>query len=47
MPQGLLHWPYVQAVDRALGERGIPPGMVRANCNSPQRGHTVDMTRLS
>jgi len=44
MPQGLPHWPYVQAVDHALGERGVPPGMVRANCKSPQRGHTVYMT---
>ncbi|MFE6520861.1 DUF6292 family protein [Streptomyces sp. NPDC057794] len=28
---GLPHWPYVQAVDHALTDRGIPPGIVRAD----------------
>jgi hypothetical protein len=32
--QGLPHWPYVpyiQAVDQALTDRGIPPGIARAD----------------
>ncbi|GHB78064.1 hypothetical protein GCM10010377_80330 [Streptomyces viridiviolaceus] len=33
-PQGLPHWPYVQAVDDALTARGIPSGTVRANFTS-------------
>jgi hypothetical protein len=31
VPQGLPHWPYVQAVDDALTARGIPLGTVRAS----------------
>ncbi|GGV90757.1 hypothetical protein GCM10010228_79810 [Streptomyces massasporeus] len=33
MGRGVLaqvHWPYVSAVDQALTDRGIPPGIVRA-----------------
>jgi hypothetical protein len=25
------HWPYVKAVNQALADRGIPPGIVRAD----------------
>ncbi len=28
---GLPHWPYVQAVEQALTDRGLPPGIVRAD----------------
>ena len=28
---GLPYWPYAQAVDQALADRGIPPGIVRAD----------------
>ncbi|MDQ1042130.1 DUF6292 family protein [Streptomyces sp. V4I2] len=38
MPQGLPHWPYVQAVDEALAERGVPPGTVRADCHGLEQG---------
>jgi hypothetical protein len=42
-PQGLPHWPYVQAVDEALAARGIAPGIVRADVRSRQRGLTAYM----
>ncbi|MEU6258625.1 hypothetical protein [Streptomyces sp. NPDC047043] len=42
-PQGLPHWPYVQAVDAALTARGIPPGVVRADVRTRQRGLTTYM----
>lgn len=43
-PQGLPHWPYVQAVDDALTARGIPPGIVRASHHGLERGLTTYMT---
>ncbi|WP_405535254.1 hypothetical protein OG426_54570 (plasmid) [Streptomyces canus] len=43
-PQGLPHWPYVQAVDDALNARGIPPGIVRASHHGIERGLTTYMT---
>ncbi|MEV7891372.1 DUF6292 family protein [Streptomyces sp. NPDC002817] len=42
-PQGLPHWPYVRAVDDALTARGIPPGSVRADATTPERGFTTYM----
>ncbi|MFF7074487.1 DUF6292 family protein [Streptomyces pseudovenezuelae] len=42
-PQGLPHWPYVQAVDDALTARGIPPGSVRAGHHGLERGLTTYM----
>ncbi|MGK3943394.1 DUF6292 family protein [Streptomyces caeruleatus] len=44
LPEGLPHWPYVQAVDDALTARGIPPGIVRANHHGLERGLTTYMT---
>lgn len=41
-PQRLPHWPYVQAVDDAT-DRGILPGMVRADRTPPQHGETMYM----
>ncbi|MET7700298.1 DUF6292 family protein [Streptomyces sp. NPDC005485] len=41
MVRGLPYWPYVQAVDEALTTRGIPPGTVRANHTSLERGMTM------
>ncbi|KOU76289.1 hypothetical protein ADK57_05130 [Streptomyces sp. MMG1533] len=43
MPQGLPHWPYVQAVDEALAGRGVPPGTVRADCHGLERGFSSYM----
>lgn len=43
MPQGLAHWPYVQAVDEALAGRGVPPGTVRADCHGLERGFSAYM----
>ncbi|MEU6444818.1 DUF6292 family protein [Streptomyces sp. NPDC047046] len=43
VPQGLPHWPYVQAVDDALTARGIPPGSVRASHHGIERGLTTHM----
>ncbi|WP_405675445.1 DUF6292 family protein (plasmid) [Streptomyces canus] len=43
-PQGMPHWPYVQAVDDALTMRGIPPGTVRASHHGLERGLTTYMT---
>ncbi|WP_449352317.1 DUF6292 family protein [Streptomyces shaanxiensis] len=43
VPQGLPHWPYVQAVDDALIARGIPPGTVRAGHHGLERGLTTYM----
>ncbi|MEU9167776.1 DUF6292 family protein [Streptomyces sp. NPDC048420] len=43
-PQGMPHWPYVQAVDDALTARGIPPGTVRASHHGLERGLTTYMT---
>ncbi|MEU2741109.1 hypothetical protein ABZ656_38715 [Streptomyces sp. NPDC007095] len=31
MPRTLPHWPYATALDQALGDRGVPPGIVRLN----------------
>ncbi|MER6288407.1 DUF6292 family protein [Streptomyces sviceus] len=42
-PQGLPHWPYVQAVDDALTARGIPPGTVRVGHHGLERGLTTYM----
>lgn len=42
-PQGLPHWPYVQAVDEALAAHGIPPGVVRADCTTRDDGLTPYM----
>ncbi|MEU8851915.1 DUF6292 family protein [Streptomyces sp. NPDC048564] len=39
--QRLPHWPYVQAVDEALTERGIPPGTVRADRTYQSGGNTM------
>ncbi|MEU5396072.1 hypothetical protein [Streptomyces tibetensis] len=30
-PHGVPHWPYASALDQALTDRGIPPGIVRAD----------------
>jgi hypothetical protein len=43
-PQGMPHWPYVQAVDDALTARGIPPGTVRTGHHGLERGLTTYMT---
>lgn len=43
-PQGLPHWPYVQAVDDAVTARGIPPGIVRASHHGLERGLTTYVT---
>lgn len=46
-PPGLLpheqlpHWPYAQAVDRALTERGIAPGAVRVERTGREHGETM------
>ncbi len=42
-PHGLPHWPYVQAVDEALGARGIPPDAIRADCTGHHDGLTMYM----
>lgn len=42
-PQGLPHWPYVQAVDEVLTARGVPPGIVRADVRPRERGLTTYM----
>ncbi|NMI55688.1 MULTISPECIES: hypothetical protein [unclassified Streptomyces] len=31
MPHTLPHWPYTTAVDQALVDRGVPPGIVRVD----------------
>jgi hypothetical protein len=45
---GLPHWRYLQAVDQALTNRGIPPGIVRADVvlrpyHEPDRHETIYM----
>lgn len=40
-PQALPHWPYVRALDQVLTDRGIPPGIVRADRTS-RAYHQVD-----
>ncbi|GGW76830.1 DUF6292 family protein [Streptomyces galilaeus] len=42
-PEALPHWRYVQAVDRALSDRGIPPGIVRADRTGREHGETMYM----
>ncbi|MFD3382259.1 MULTISPECIES: DUF6292 family protein [unclassified Streptomyces] len=37
-PEMLPHWPYAQAVDEALTDRGIPPGTVRVERSYPMHG---------
>ncbi|MCX4617716.1 hypothetical protein [Streptomyces mirabilis] len=31
MPHTVPHWPYATAVDQALVDRGVPPGIVRVD----------------
>ncbi|WOT40577.1 DUF6292 family protein [Streptomyces coeruleorubidus] len=49
--QGLPHWSYVQAVDQALTDRAIPPGIVRADValrtyHQTDRQDTIYMTLI-
>lgn len=43
LPEALPHWPYVQALDRALSDHGIPPGIGRANRTGREHGETMYM----